>query len=446
MEHKFHQANFLRNNQTIKSSIWTYFIWGLLAAITLWLSLNLHSRTGYFNYKSELYGDKAGYYIYLPATFIYSFDANQVPDTLSTATGTGFQIQDGKIFTKYPAGVAVMLSPFFVLTHYLVAPALGYPKDGFSPPYHKMVDFAAWLYAMLALILIWRVIRKRVGEMSTWLSIVFFFFGTNLFYYTAVESGMAHIYGFFLVCLLLYFLEVSFDWKQVTLKSGFLLGTILGLLILIRFTNSFFLFVVLFWNLDSLKQLKTRTSLFLRSWKALSILILPLFFFILQGSYYHYLSGSFFSYAYGNEHFNFLDSQLLKYWFSPNNGLILYAPIILFALFGLGIMIYKKQRLAWFPLLSFFVLSFIFASWWQWYFGCAFGGRSMIEFLPLLLPGLAHLIETINQQTRFVKISSISALSLICLLTFKNAYVYKLCFYGTHDWDWSFFWTLVSLG
>lgn len=75
-------------------------LFAAFAFATLWLCLNLHSRTGYFTYKSEIFGDKAGYYIYLPATFVFKFEANQVSDTLSDAVGNGFLIQNGKIFTN----------------------------------------------------------------------------------------------------------------------------------------------------------------------------------------------------------------------------------------------------------------------------------------------------------------------------------------------------------
>ncbi|MBL0018533.1 MAG: hypothetical protein IPP17_19365 [Bacteroidetes bacterium] len=80
-------------------------LFAAFAFATLWLCLNLHSRTGYFTYKSEIFGDKAGYYIYLPATFVFKFEANQVSDTLPRRCWKWVLIQNGKIFTKYPIGV-----------------------------------------------------------------------------------------------------------------------------------------------------------------------------------------------------------------------------------------------------------------------------------------------------------------------------------------------------
>ena len=54
---------------------WIFFI--ILLAASLYLTLNLHRNNGYFNWKSEIWADRAGYYIYLPSFFMYHFDAKR---------------------------------------------------------------------------------------------------------------------------------------------------------------------------------------------------------------------------------------------------------------------------------------------------------------------------------------------------------------------------------
>ncbi|MFN8394155.1 MAG: hypothetical protein U0176_05710 [Bacteroidia bacterium] len=126
--------------------------WVAFAAITLWFSFHIHSRSAPFTYKSQIFADKAGYYIYLPATFVFGFDADAVPDSLSQKVGNGFLITDqNKIYTKYPIGVSLMQSPFFLLAHGVLSPLTGQPADGFSPVYHAMVDIAAWAYMLLGM-------------------------------------------------------------------------------------------------------------------------------------------------------------------------------------------------------------------------------------------------------------------------------------------------------
>ena len=64
-----------------------------------------------------------GYYVYLPATFIYGgFTKEAVRDTNYIRPWPGTD----KIYTKYTSGVAVLEAPFFALAHLLSSP-LGYP-------------------------------------------------------------------------------------------------------------------------------------------------------------------------------------------------------------------------------------------------------------------------------------------------------------------------------
>ena len=61
--------------------------------------------------------------------------------------------------------------------------------------------------------------------------------------------------------------------------------------------------------------------------------------------YWNYLNGSWVTYSYGNEGFNWLNPKLLNTWFSPNNGLFLYTPFYFLILLTLGIMIKTKCRM-----------------------------------------------------------------------------------------------------
>jgi hypothetical protein len=61
-----------------------------LSIILFFATLNLHSRSGEFNYHSEIFSDKAGYQVYLPALFIYNFNATEFPDSIEFRTGEGF--------------------------------------------------------------------------------------------------------------------------------------------------------------------------------------------------------------------------------------------------------------------------------------------------------------------------------------------------------------------
>ena len=131
------------------------YIVGVLCflGITLFLTFNRHSKSGYFNYHSEIWADKSGYYVYLPAAFKFNFNPNNFPDSIEINTGNGFALDErnGKVITKYTYGVALMQSPFFCLAEILAEP-LNFEKNGFSPIYHWCINVASVFYLVIGLI------------------------------------------------------------------------------------------------------------------------------------------------------------------------------------------------------------------------------------------------------------------------------------------------------
>src|SRR5680860_135802 len=87
----------------------------LFSGILLFLTFNRHSKSKDLDYHSEIWADKAGYYVYLPAAIKYKFNPVNFPDSIDVKTGNGFMLdyEHKKIRTKYTCGVALMQLPFF---------------------------------------------------------------------------------------------------------------------------------------------------------------------------------------------------------------------------------------------------------------------------------------------------------------------------------------------
>ena len=96
-----------------------------LLVVSLFLTFKIHHGKGQYNFRSEIWADRAGYYIYLPALFIYHFDAKNCPEKIDERTGYGFVIdqKNNTINTKYNYGVAALVSPFFLVA-YVMSPIL----------------------------------------------------------------------------------------------------------------------------------------------------------------------------------------------------------------------------------------------------------------------------------------------------------------------------------
>ncbi|MFC2101865.1 hypothetical protein ACFLS7_02625, partial [Bacteroidota bacterium] len=231
---------------------------------SLFLSYQIHGERDIFSWKSEIWADRAGYYIYLPATFLYGFDVTKAPDKIWEKTGDGFWIdfQKGKFRTKYPCGEAIMLTPFFLATHW-ISLAFDIPEDGgFSPLYHRMIDVAAVIYMILGLFLLKRVLQRYFSPIVQYLTLFFLFIGTNLYYYSVSDGAMSHVYSFFLFSLFLFSLVRFLD----TRKYGFyLLMVIAGSLAVVTRPTNILIFSPFFlWDLNSLRSVTERIKWFFK--------------------------------------------------------------------------------------------------------------------------------------------------------------------------------------
>lgn len=419
-----------------KNKFITIFVWLLITALFIFLTLNKHSRSGIFNYHSEIWADKAGYYVYLPLTFIYHFDASSFPDSITDKIGGGFIIDtiNNVVKTKCNYGVALLQAPFFLIVHFIAKP-LGYPDNGFSMPYNRSIDFAAVFYLVMGLFFLWKYLNKRFSKKLSFFALFFLIAATNLYYYAIDETGMSHIYSFAIFATLIWLIDF-FDLKKQT--HLLLLSLLFALLIVVRPINIIFILFLILLQKDKLK-------LWLSDFKKIKpqktiIVLLPAMLIIsLQFFYWKYASGNYFSYSYKGESFtNLFNPQIFKVWFSTQNGLFIYTPIWLFIIIGIGKMIFDKQKNGWMYLSLFFVLSYIIASWWSWSMGCGFGNRAYVEYLTIFITPAIFLWKKIATS----KILSYSIICLFVLCAIYNlqlTYAWDGCWYGG-IWDWQLLW------
>ncbi len=418
--------------------------------VALFLTFNKHSRSGYFNYKSEIWADKAGYYVYLPATFIYGFDANEFPDSMDIKTGRGFELDlvHNKVVTKYTSGVAFLEAPFFLVAH-LLAPNLGYEPDGFSPIYHKSIDVAGAFYLVLGLGLLSFFLRKRFTQKVAWLTTLSLFLATNLYYYGIDETGMSHIYSFALFSMSLFFIDRIKDKKSNTLKYSakkeiISLGIILGLIILIRPTNIIFLTALLFLDAQNFGNVKDRVISYIRQKSIWWAVLVAFVVFVPQLFYWQYLSGQPIAYSYGEEGFNWFKPKLLLTWFSSDNGLFVYTPLYFLIVWGMIKCVLSKNWNMMIILSIFLFLSYVLSCWWKWNFGCSFGARSYVEYLALFSMSLARTFEKTLVSSTAQKCLLFCLMLLLVFLNLKMTYNFDSCYYGQGNWDWQWVKNLIS--
>jgi hypothetical protein len=413
---------------------------------SLFLTVRFHANKKPFKWESEIWSDKAGYYIYLPATFYYHFNTGRMPQHLEDSLGNGFQIdrQRNRLVDKYTCGVAVLVSPFFLATSG-ISKVAGIPEqEGFSPMFHWMVNISALVYLLLGLILLWKFLEHYFNPLTRYGVVLLTWFGTNLLYYTVVESLMSHVYSFFLVALFLFSLK-KFLSRDGHFGYFALMSLASGLIVLVRPVNVIVLSLFFFWDVSSFRDLKDRIRMILRPRFLATFLVIFFLVLLPQMLYWHWISGKYIMNSYTGESFtNWNHPKIIEAWFAPLNGLFLYSPLVLLFIAGMFLMVFRRIRNGILVAAFFLVVSYIISSWWTWYYGCSYGQRSFVDFYAVLCLPFGYLLARIlTVKRRILKI--ILLLVPFTLATFNLAMVrvYEKCFVGS-VWDWDNYGRLIG--
>lgn len=417
------------------------------AGLVLFLTFNKHSKSGYFNYHSEIWSDKTGYYVYLPSAFIFSFDPKKFPECIDKKTGDGFRLdyQQNKIRTKYTYGVAFLQMPFFLIAHVLSKP-LNYERSGFSPIYHWAINVAAVFYLILGIFFLFKFLSNYFNNRIVYYLIASIFLGTNLYYYAIDETGMSHIYSFFLFSVFLYLTKEIIQTKESKVLLIVLLSFVASLICVVRPIDILFLFSFFFIDLKSLNELSKRYKILFNKKTFPFVVLTACIVFFPQLLYWKYLSGNWIFYSYVNESFvNWLNPKFLEVWFAPQlNGLFLYNPLYLIVVFGILLMVRSRTLNGIFIFFLFFILSYVIASWWDPGFGCSYGNRNFVEYSAIFTLPLGYFYQRIDKLQKFKKVLILLFIVGLVWYNLKIIYSYDGCFFGNYKWDWHSFFNLVT--
>ncbi len=404
------------------------------------LTLTANQDRGIFNCNSEIWADRAGYYIYLPATFFYHFDANKSPQGIDGKTGYGFNIDhnNNKITTQYFYGVSFLVSPFFMIAHAVSAVTGKDELGGFSLIYNKVFNVAAVFYLVLGLFFLKKFLKNYFPEHLQYILILLTFLGTNLFFYSIVDTLMSHVYSFFAISVFLYAMKEFL--KDTSRYQYFLLMSFsFGLMFIIRPTNCLIGVIFLFWDTINSKEIVDRLKLVFHPKYILPFLAIMVVIFIPQMIFWKIMRGSFLYFNCG-EGFPFRNHpKFMEVWFSTLNGLIPWSPLILLFIIGMFFMIFKRINNGILILFFFLLVSYMAASYKFWYYGCGYGHRAFVEFYPVFCIPFGFLAGKILDSKKIIlKISFMLLVVCMTSFNFSLSLVANRCNFGS-TWDWDYY-------
>lgn len=381
----------------------------IVCAITmLYAALVFYPKWQEEETESTIGWDVAGYYWYLPATFIYKdLKQQKFGDSIILKYRPSPEFQQSFVDEKsgnrvnvYSCGMSLMYLPAFTIAH-IVAKPLGYPADGFSRPYQAAIAFQSLLVALLGLWLFRRLFKYYYSDGVVAILLLILAIGTNYLNYAAIETAQTHNYLFTLYAALL--LCTYHYYRKPSIKYAVGIGLYIGLAVLIRPSEIIAILLPLLWGINklSLSALKERAK-FLLDHKKHFIIATTIIILIgsIQIFYWLYITGRPLVYSYRDQGFSWLSPHLYLYTLSSRSGWLTYTPMLFLSVIGIIPFIkYGKNRVG---VLLFFILNlYIVSAWDIWWYGGT-GGRAMIQSYPIILFPMATLLARL-QYIRWLK-------------------------------------------
>ncbi len=416
---------------TLKQKL-TYFITfpsiSVIVLICLTI-LQIHLNQSRWNSKTVLTWDVLGYYSYLPAVFIdkdvrLSFINESNTKQYNGVKYVSIRNSNGFNVMKFPIGMAILYSPFFLAAHLLAKP-LGYDQNGYSEIYHCFIEFSGLFYLLFGLLFLRKTLLFFYSEKITALSLFFIFFGTNLLCYSAIDSAMSHAFTFSIFSVFIYY-TITF-LKSPNIKYTIYLGILFVLIVLIRPINVLLIIIIFLIGITSFEDFKNRLRLMINHYKLVMLFIAIAGLITLpQLVYWKYVTGNFFYFSYGKEHFYFNNPHIFEILLGFRKGWFIYTPLIVFALLGVWFM--RKQQTSMFFYFIIILLPlyiYIISCWWCWWYGGSYSQRTLIDLYPLLCIGFATLFYKISMTSIFKKRMIYGTMTLLLLLNLFQTAQYK---------------------
>jgi len=354
--------------------------------------------------EATLSWDVSGYYMYLPALFIYD-DITQLeflPGIIEEYQPTShnqqaFRYHNGNFVMKYSSGQAVMYLPFFGLAHLYASLDSTYPADGFSYPYQVAIGLGSLLIAFLGLWFLRKILLLYFSEAITAWTLIILVGTTNYLEYAGITGAMTHNWLFTLYTLLIW-LTIHF-YKNPSLLRATGIGALIGLAALTRPTEIISCLIPILWGITHPRELKDRVGFFFSNIPYLASAVISC---ILIGSvqliYWKLVAGDIIVYSYEEEGFSWLSPHITNGLFSYKAGWLMYSPSMIFALIGIPFLIRKKIGLFWTVLVYVLIHLYITLAWDIWWYGGSLGQRSMIQTYPMLAFAMAAFFEWVSDK------------------------------------------------
>jgi hypothetical protein len=394
-------------------------------------------------------GDGVGYYAYARAPLIehnldFTHDFEHANESFREARFDAdgrirpeCYTPTGHLDNHFTVGPAMLWSPFLLVTHGAVLLARHFgtsvAADGFSAPYRCAMAFATGLYGFLALWLSFRLARKYVGTVWSFVATLAIWWASSLPVYMYFNPAWSHAHSAFMCALFLCYWDAT--RKQRTLGQWVVLGLIAGVMLDVYYAN-FMIIAVL--AVEALRQYVDILRSARSSPAFLSLLGRHLLFaaVVLLTMLPTFISRAI---VYGGpletgyiplRNFLWRSPVFFSVLFSSDHGLLSWTPLLAFAIVGLILFALHSPDVG-VPFVAAFVAFYLFICVYpDWAGISSYGNRFFVSLTPLFVLGLAYLLERVAAlfSRQRLAVAACSAV-LACFVLWNLGLIYQ---WGVH--------------
>lgn len=362
----------------------------------------------------EISWDILGYYLYLPATFIY--DQPMLNDITwlqqinaeKDLTGTLYMVSsndEGQPMYFFLMGMSLFYLPFFLIGH-AFAGLLGFPMDGFSTPYQYALVVGGIIYTIIGLIFLRKNLRSFFSENISAIIMIIIVFATNYIHHLT-DKNLETVNMLFMLVNIILWNTIKWHENQ-KFKNLLAIGIGVTLMVLVKPSEVFVVLLPLLWNITSFETFKQKLSLLWTKRKSILYVIGICFLLVLpQLTYWYMKTGHILYDSYKNPGvgLDVFSPHIINILFSYRKGWLLYTPVMVFALIG-WYFLYKQNRKIFLAAATYFFVSFyVMSSWSEWWYGAAFSGRAFITLYPVLAICLGYFLLYLKDRKLIFKIA-----------------------------------------
>lgn len=344
-------------------------------------------------YQEELAWDIFGYYLPLPATFVYNdmwMDDRSWVEAINLRyhlTDTIYQISatpKGDPMYFFFLGISLLLLPFFLIGH-LSAYVGGFPMDGFSLPYEEALVFGATCYTLLGLWFFRKWLLQFLKDKTVAILLFMLVFATNYFVHGILKNLETVSFLFTGAAMVFYYThQIHTNFERKHLRA---LCAVLAFMILIKPSECIFALIPLLYGVFNAEGRGVKWDLIRDQKKEIiQAFLIGTCIVGVQIVYFLVKTGRPFydSYINAGVGLDFTQPHFFEALFGYRKGWLVYTPLML--LFFLGINQFYRQfkPLFWSYMLPFLLGLFIVVSWTEYWYGAAFSLRPMIAWYPFL--------------------------------------------------------------